>query len=66
MVGTGQYPKFKDEYYRCDRDGLSLIPTAEVSLTNLYRDEILEGKNLPICVTGHSSCFRREAGAGGR
>jgi seryl-tRNA synthetase len=66
MTGTGQYPKFKDEYYRCERDGLSLIPTAEVSLTNLYRDEIIEGKNLPICITGQSSCFRREAGAAGK
>ena len=43
MIGTGQFPKFKDEYYRIERDGLSLIPTAEVPLTNLYRDEILEG-----------------------
>jgi len=66
MTGTGQYPKFKDEYYRCEKDGLSLIPTAEVSLTNLYRDEIIEGKNLPIYLTGQSSCFRREAGAAGK
>jgi seryl-tRNA synthetase len=66
MTGTGQYPKFKDEYYHCERDGLSLIPTAEVTLTNLYRDEIIEGKNLPIYLTGHSSCFRREAGAAGK
>ncbi len=66
MTGTGQYPKFKDEYYRMDRDGLSLIPTAEVTLTNLYRDEILDGKDLPVCLTMQSSCFRREAGAAGR
>lgn len=66
MTATGQYPKFKDEYYRCDRDGLSLIPTAEVTLTNMYRDEILEEKDLPIHVTMQSSCFRREAGAAGR
>jgi seryl-tRNA synthetase len=66
MTGTGQYPKFRDEYYRMDRDGLSLIPTAEVTLTNLYRDEILEGDSLPICLTMQSSCFRREAGAAGR
>jgi seryl-tRNA synthetase len=66
MTGTGQYPKFRDEYYRMDRDGLSLIPTAEVTLTNLYRDEILEGEELPICLTMQSSCFRREAGAAGR
>ncbi|PKL37776.1 MAG: serine--tRNA ligase [Spirochaetae bacterium HGW-Spirochaetae-1] len=66
MIGTGQYPKFKDEYYRIDRDGLSLIPTAEVPLTNLYRDEIIEGSDLPVYVTMQSSCFRREAGAAGR
>ncbi|MBN2041795.1 MAG: serine--tRNA ligase [Spirochaetes bacterium] len=66
MTGTGQYPKFKDEYYRIDADGLSLIPTAEVTLTNLYRDEILEKDNLPINVTMQSSCFRREAGAAGK
>ncbi len=66
MIGTGQYPKFRDEYYRVDRDGLSLIPTAEVPLTNLYRDEILDGGELPINVTMQSSCFRREAGAAGK
>ena len=66
MTGTGQYPKFKDEYYRLDRDNLSLIPTAEVTLTNLYRDEILEKENLPVYVTGQSSCFRREAGSAGK
>ncbi|MBP7902139.1 MAG: serine--tRNA ligase [Spirochaetes bacterium] len=66
MIGTGQYPKFKDEYYRMERDGLSLIPTAEVTLTNLYRDEILDGDKLPVYVTGQSSCFRREAGSAGR
>ncbi|MCU0849203.1 MAG: serine--tRNA ligase [Spirochaetes bacterium] len=66
MTGTGQYPKFKDEYYRIDRDGLSLIPTAEVTLTNLYRDEILNQKDLPVYVTMQSSCFRREAGAAGK
>ncbi len=66
MIGTGQYPKFKDEYYRIERDGLSLIPTAEVTLTNLYRDEVLEKADLPIHVTMQSSCFRREAGSAGR
>jgi seryl-tRNA synthetase len=66
MTGTGQYPKFKDEYYRMERDGLSLIPTAEVPLTNLFRDEILEKDELPISVTMQSSCFRREAGAAGK
>jgi seryl-tRNA synthetase len=66
MTGTGQFPKFKDEYYRIERDGLSLIPTAEVPLTNLYRDEILEGEQLPLKITMQSACFRREAGAAGR
>jgi len=66
MTGTGQYPKFKDEYYKMEKDGLSLIPTAEVTLTNIYRDEILEAENLPIYLTMQSSCFRREAGAAGR
>ncbi|MFH0975985.1 MAG: serine--tRNA ligase [Spirochaetota bacterium] len=66
MTGTGQYPKFKDEFYRIERDGLSLIPTAEVTLTNLYRDEILDKENMPVYVTMQSSCFRREAGAAGK
>ncbi|OHD63703.1 MAG: serine--tRNA ligase [Spirochaetes bacterium RBG_13_51_14] len=66
MTGTGQYPKFRDEYYRIERDGLSLIPTAEVTLTNIYRDEILDASSLPIKVTMQSACFRREAGAAGK
>jgi seryl-tRNA synthetase len=66
MIGTGQFPKFKDEYYRIERDGLSLIPTAEVPLTNLYRDEILEKEELPLYVTMQSACFRREAGSAGK
>lgn len=66
MKTTGQYPKFKDEYYRLDRDGLNLIPTAEVPLTNLYRDEILIEEELPKCITAHTSCFRREAGSHGK
>ena len=66
MTGTGQYPKFKDEYYRMERDGLSLIPTAEVTLTNIYRDEILDAEILPKHLVMQSSCFRREAGAAGR
>lgn len=66
MIGTGQFPKFKDEYYRIERDELSLIPTAEVPLTNLYRDEILEKEQLPLYVTMQSACFRREAGSAGK
>jgi seryl-tRNA synthetase len=66
MKTTGQYPKFKDEYYRLEADNLSLIPTAEVPLTNLYRDEIIPEDKLPISVMAHTSCFRREAGSHGR
>lgn len=66
MFGTGQYPKFKDEYYRSDADGLSLIPTAEVSLTNIYADEILDKEELPIKLTAFTPCFRREAGSAGK
>lgn len=66
MVGTGQFPKFMDEYYRLDKDGLSLIPTAEVPLTNLYRDSIIDAKDLPVKITAASSCFRREAGSYGK
>lgn len=66
MVTTGQYPKFKGEYYQLERDGLSLIPTAEVPLVNLYYNEILKEEELPIKVTAATSCFRREAGAAGK
>ncbi len=66
MITTGQYPKFKGEYYRLDADNLSLIPTAEVPLTNLYRDEIIPEAELPISVMAHTSCFRREAGSYGK
>ncbi|MCX7997587.1 MAG: serine--tRNA ligase, partial [Leptospiraceae bacterium] len=66
MMTTGQYPKFKDEYYRIERDELNLIPTAEVPLTNLFRDEILKEEDLPISVMAFTSCFRREAGSHGK
>lgn len=66
MITTGQYPKFKGEYYRLDADNLSLIPTAEVPLTNLYRDEIIPEAELPISIMAHTSCFRREAGSYGK
>lgn len=66
MTTTGQYPKFRGEYYRSDADGLSLIPTSEVSLVNLYRDEIIDADQLPIRITASTSCFRREAGAAGK
>ncbi len=65
MIGTGNLPKFEDELYKADED-LYLIPTAEVPVTNLYRDEILDGSDLPIKLAAYSACFRREAGAAGR
>lgn len=66
MTATGQLPKFADDFYRLEKDGLNLIPTAEVPLTNYYRDEIISEKELPISVCAHTSCFRREAGSYGR
>jgi seryl-tRNA synthetase len=66
MTGTGQLPKFADESYVTQRDELWLIPTAEVPVTNLHRDEILEGADLPLRLTAYSPCFRREAGAAGK
>jgi seryl-tRNA synthetase len=66
MIGTGQFPKFKDEYYTLEKDCLSLIPTAEVPLTNYYRDEIISEDLLPVKLTSATSCFRREAGAAGK
>lgn len=66
MTATGQFPKFEDDFYRMAKDGLSLIPTAEVPLTNYFRDEILPEKELPISLCAHTSCFRREAGSYGK
>jgi len=66
MTVTGQYPKFKGEFYRLDDDALSLIPTAEVPLVNLYSDEIIEEETLPVAMVAATSCFRREAGAAGK
>ncbi len=65
LEGTGQLPKFEDDLY-VTTDGMYLIPTAEVPLTNLYQDEIIPEKELPIKMTGYTSCFRKEAGAAGR
>jgi len=64
--GTGQLPKLEDDMYRTDQDGLYLIPTAEVSITNLYADEALDESRLPIYHVGYSPCFRREAGSYGK
>ncbi len=66
MTGTGQLPKFEDQAYRVSEDDLFLIPTAEVPVTNLNRDEILNGADLPLNLVCHTPCFRREAGAAGR
>ncbi len=65
MTGTGQLPKFEDDAYST-RDGLFLIPTAEVPVTNLYRDEVLDGAQLPMAFVAYSRCFRREAGSAGK
>ncbi len=66
LEGTGQLPKFSDEMYQCERDNLWLIPTAEVSVTNLHREEILDADELPLKYVSYSACFRREAGAAGK
>ena len=66
MQGTGQFPKFRDDAFILERDNLALIPTAEVPVTNLHRDEILDGKDLPVRYTAYTPCFRREAGSYGR
>ena len=66
MTGTGQLPKFEEDAYAVKGDDLFLIPTAEVPVTNLYRDEILEGAHLPMAFVAYSKCFRREAGSAGK
>src|SRR5438132_1506117 len=66
MVGTGQLPKFEDDAYRTATDDLFLVPTAEVPVTNLHRDEILDGRTLPVGYVAYTPCFRREAGAAGK
>ena len=66
LFGTGQLPKFKEDLFHCEGGDHWMIPTAEVPLTNLYRDEILDEKQLPISVTAWTPCFRAEAGAYGK
>ena len=66
MIGTAQLPKFEEDMYALKDEDAFLIPTAEVPLTNLYRDEVLADSELPKAVTAYSSCFRREAGAAGK
>lgn len=65
MTGTGQLPKMKEDMYYIGADDLYLAPTAEVPVTNIYRDEVLAGP-LPVYLTAYTPCFRREAGAAGR
>jgi seryl-tRNA synthetase len=66
MTATGQLPKFAEESFKCSDDDLWLIPTAEVPVTNLYRDDIIDGAELPIQHCAYTPCFRREAGSYGR
>lgn len=68
LYGTGQLPKFGEDLFHTDLSGkkFSLIPTSEVPLTNMYRDEIVDENELPIKMTAHTPCFRSEAGSGGR
>ncbi|MCK4547445.1 MAG: serine--tRNA ligase [Candidatus Eisenbacteria sp.] len=66
MFGTGQLPKLEEDMYFCEVDDLFLIPTAEVPVTNLHRNETLAERDLPIQYVAHTACFRREAGAHGK
>ncbi len=66
MTGTGQLPKFEEDAFKVENNGFFLIPTAEVPVTNLHRDEILDGTKLPIKYCAYSACFRAEAGSAGR
>jgi seryl-tRNA synthetase len=66
LEGTGQLPKFGDDLFKIEGEDLYLIPTAEVALTNLYNDEIVEKAELPMLLTSYTPCFRKEAGSAGR
>lgn len=66
MYGTGNLPKFADDLYKVEDEDLWLIPTSEVPVTNLYADEIIDAKELPIKMTCYSACFRKEAGSAGK
>lgn len=66
LFGTGQLPKFEEDLFHCQGGDHWLIPTAEVPLTNLFRDEILDEKQLPVSVVGYTPCFRAEAGSHGK
>ena len=66
LEGTGQLPKFEEDLYKTEDEDLYLVPTAEVPLTNLFQDEIIPEETLPIKMTAHTACFRKEAGSAGR
>src|SRR5699024_11461350 len=66
MYGTGQFPKFKKGVYQVNGEDMTLIPTAEVPLTNYYRGDVIPAEELPVYVTALTPCFRSEAGAAGR
>lgn len=66
LEGTGQLPKFGDDLFKIEGEDLYLIPTAEVCLTNLYNDEIVDKEDLPMLLTSYTPCFRKEAGSAGR
>jgi seryl-tRNA synthetase len=66
MTGTGQLPKFEDDLFHIDGPDLFLIPTAEVPVTNIHREEILSGRDLPLLYTAYTPCFRKEAGSYGK
>jgi seryl-tRNA synthetase len=66
LFGTGQLPKFAEDQFKCEKHDLWLIPTAEVPVTNLYRDETLEAERLPVRLCAYTPCFRSEAGSYGR
>ena len=66
LEGTGQLPKFEEDLFKIEGEDLYLIPTAEVTLTNLYNDEIVDADELPMLLTSYTPCFRKEAGSAGR
>ncbi len=66
MIGTGQLPKFAEDMYHCNADDLYLVPTAEVPVTNMHAQEVLDAHSLPIKYTAYTACFRREAGSWGK
>jgi seryl-tRNA synthetase len=66
LFGTGQLPKFADDLFKCEKHDFWLIPTAEVPVTNIYRDETIEAEQLPVKLCAYTPCFRSEAGSYGR